>query len=141
MEYLSRILRSEESALGLHAFSAIDLLMEAHELTLPPPGYTTVADLDLHEGSTLLNIVSVDTDTLTLPLSGTQAFFLFGMRLDHDIWDASDRYGNVLLHLLGGQEHWIRIVGDQALAVEIHMLDLIMCILDSRCGVSHQKFY
>jgi hypothetical protein len=138
VQHLSCILRSEECALSLHALSTIDLLMEAHELTLPPPGHTTaVADLDLHEGSTLLDILFVDTDTLNLPLGSTQAFFLFGMRLDHDIWAASDLYNEVLLHLLGGWEQWTRIVDDQALAVETHMLDLIMCILESRCGVSH----
>jgi hypothetical protein len=112
--------------------------MEAHELTLPPLGHTTtVTNLNLHEGSTLLDILFVDTNTLNLPLNSTQVFFLFRMRLDHDIWDASDLYNEVLFHPLGGQEQWTHIVDDQVMVVKIHMLDLIECILELRCVVPH----
>ena len=130
VQHLSRILRSEESVLDLYALSTVDLLMEAHELTLPPPSHTTaVADLDLHEGSTLLDILSVDANTLSLPLSSTQVVFLFGMRLDHDLLDASHLYGRVLQDLLEGRDEWRHILDDRALAIEVHMLDLVECML------------
>jgi hypothetical protein len=138
MQHLSRILQSEESISDLYALSAVDLLMEAHELTLPPPSHATaVADLDLREGGTLLDILSVDTNTLSLPLSSTQVFFLFGMRLDHDLLDASHLYRQVLQDLFEGKDEWRHILDDRALAIEVHMLDLIECMLESRCEASH----
>jgi hypothetical protein len=138
VKHLSCILRSEESASDLYALSVVDLLIEARELTLPPLGHTTaVADLNIDRDSTLVKVLSVDTKALDLPLSNTQASFLFGMRLDYDLRDASYLYREGLQDLLGGQDEWASVVDDRALAIEIHMLDLIECILKSRCGASH----
>jgi hypothetical protein len=138
-EHLSHILQHEQSAANLNALSAIDLLIEAHDLTLPPPGHTTaIADLNLNGGSTLLKVLPVGPNALNLPLCSAQAFFLFGVRLDNDIWNTSYLCRKVLLDLPGKEDKLTCVPGDdQALAVQVHMLDLIECILESKRGVSH----
>ena len=117
------------AATNIHILSTIDLLMEAHELTLPS---TTLPNPMSNTHSRLLDMLSEGMSDPTLPSSSAQAIFPFGVRLDYNIWECISVYEDALLKLKGEQSQRSRLNGVAVQITQCHLLDLIKCILESR---------
>lgn len=125
-EGLENIIELEGRIVGIQLFNTLDILLEAHELTLPPvvPSTTVIAD----QTAPLIEVVNRKEDAGDPPLTNVQAFFPFGMRVDHNIPGCVKLYRRIIEKLADFGEHKF-LLRDRELALQAHLLQFIQLIV------------
>ena len=133
---LQNVIWHEGEIAGADVFATLDVLIEAHELSLPPPNDPprTVRNLDpsRNKGLQLRNVLPQRNHMSPLPT--TQTFFPYGRRLDFNVRATSKRYQNTIKALADHDENQF-VERCHDLAVQAHMLELILFMMRFYHGV------
>jgi len=96
----------------------LDLLLEAHELSLPAPNRPN-APVKLDENTRLLDVL--EEREAYLPVTTRSSFFAFKARVDIGCRYGIESYGYTLEQLVGSRDRY----GYEGLRFQSHMLDLV----------------
>ena len=122
---LKRILAIEKRVVGSRLFATIDMLLEAHELSLPP--YDHRPNFELSKNTRLVDLLHYAYPEMAIVMPNLPGFFLHKARLNYHVeltWDDHQQLSAMAV----GKD----LDEEERLANGAHLLELIWYIVNLR---------
>ena len=122
---LKRILAIEKRVVGSRLFATIDMLLEAHELSLPP--YDHRPSFELSKNTRLVDLLHYAYPEMAIVMPNLPGFFLHKARLNYHVESTWDDYQQLSAMAVGKD-----LDEEERLANRAHLLELIWYIVNLR---------